>query len=114
MTATPTIGSSRVIAMPKPFAQNAPGPFYVEDGLCIACAAPESEAPDLMDHVGPNEPNAYHCFFKRQPQSVEETDRAMIAMQVCCCGALRYGGDDPTVVQRLLNLGIEHDQIDAV
>jgi hypothetical protein len=100
--------------MPKRFVKNAIGPFYVEDGMCIACAAPESVAPDLMNHVGPNETDSNHCYFEKQPESPEEMDQALSAMRVCCCGALRYGGNDPKLIQRLLDIGVEGDRIDAL
>lgn len=52
---------------PKRHPLNSPGDFYVEDGLCLACTAPEHEAPDLMAHIGTA--GDYHCYFKRQPES---------------------------------------------
>jgi len=80
------------------FPLNAPGDFYVEDGYCIACAAPEHEAPELMSH----DMAAHgHCYFKRQPETTEELDRAIRAVEVCCCGAVRYGGHDPQIIERL-------------
>jgi hypothetical protein len=30
------------------YPENAPGAFYVEKDLCIACRAPEAAAPDLV------------------------------------------------------------------
>jgi hypothetical protein len=78
----------------KVYPLNALGDFYVEDGMCIACAAPEHEAPALMAH-DPNAHCGYHCYFKKQPQTPEELDRAIQAVNVGCCGAVRYGGTDP-------------------
>jgi hypothetical protein len=79
---------------------NAPGPFYVEDNNCIACEAPVLEAPDLMDFQG--EPDYSHqCRFRRQPETQEELQRAINAVQVCCCGAVRYGGNDKTILDRI-------------
>ena len=45
----------------KPYHKNVPGPFIVNDGECIACCAPEAEAPDLMafDEEG------HSCYFKK-------------------------------------------------
>jgi hypothetical protein len=76
---------------------NAPGDFYVEDGLCLACQAPEHEAPDLIGHCV----DSYHCYFKRQPVTPEETLLAVRAVQVGCCGAVRYGGADRNILSRL-------------
>lgn len=81
------------------------GPFYVIDGQCMACGAPEQQAPALMS----NEEG--HCYFLRQPITAEETNRAIRALFVSCCGAVRYGGQDPEVLRRLAELG-EADRCD--
>lgn len=91
----------------KSHPRNAPGDFYVLDGCCIACTAPEHEAPDLIEHDEAN-----HCYFKRQPRTREEEDRAIMAVAVGCCGAVRYGGQDPRIIRRLVELG--SDDCDAV
>ena len=77
---------------------NVVGAFYVEDGGCIACGAPEAEAPELM---GWTDDPGHHCYFKKQPANAEEVDHAIRALEVSCCGALRYGGDDPAIIARL-------------
>src|SRR4051794_15988361 len=82
---------------------NAAGDFYVVDGYCISCTAPEHEAPDLMGHDCAERPG-YQCFFRRQPGTSEELDRAMRAVAVGCCGSVRYGGTDPAVLKRLAKL----------
>jgi hypothetical protein len=79
----------------KAFHLNAPGDFYVEDQMCISCTAPEHEAPDLMAH---DTGKHYHCYFKRQPQTPDETERAVRAVIVGCCGAVRYRGTDPRII----------------
>src|SRR5436305_6718895 len=84
------------------FPLNAPGDFYVENEMCIACTAPEHEAPELMTH---DEPAGHHCYFKRQPTTPEELERAIRAVHMGCCGAVRYGGTDPKVIDRLRRLG---------
>ena len=96
------------------YPQNVPGPFYVENDLCLICMAPEHEAPDLMAFFDGDQSGAggSHCYFKKQPETAEETMRAVNAMRVACCGALRYGGDDQEVIQRLLAAGIDSDCID--
>jgi len=76
---------------------NAPGDFYVMDGYCLACQAPEHEAPDLMANTEAS--GMYHCFFQKQPSSPEEVDRAINAVCVGCCGAVRYGGKDPAILR---------------
>ena len=77
------------------FHLNAPGDFYVEDQMCISCTAPEHEAPDLMAH---DTGKYHHCYFKRQPQTPEEIERAILAVFVGCCGAVRYRGTDPQII----------------
>ena len=76
---------------------NAPGPFFTEKDCCIACRAPEAEAPDLMayDEV------TQSCYFRRQPATPEETERAINAVVVSCCDAVQYDGYDPAIVARL-------------
>jgi hypothetical protein len=81
---------------PKAFRLNAPGDFYTEDQCCIACCAPEHEAPDLMAHD-----DTGHCYFKQQPRTTEETARAVMAVYVGCCGAVRYRGTDPMIIAKL-------------
>ena len=77
--------------------KNAPGSFYVIQGLCLACTAPEAEAPDLIAHDEPD----YHCYFKKQPSTQEEIDRAIKAVIVGCCGSVRYAGVDRAVLERI-------------
>jgi hypothetical protein len=79
------------------FPKNAPGPFFVANGECIACMAPEHEAPDLMGF----DQETTHCYFRNQPSTAEELERAARAVWVSCCGALHYSGDDPTVHRRI-------------
>jgi hypothetical protein len=78
------------------FPLNAPGDFYVENGYCIACHAPETEAPDLMAHTADG-----HCYFKHQPTTQSELTSAIGAVQVCCCGAVRYGGADRQIIEEI-------------
>src|SRR5207247_861312 len=84
---------------------NVPGDFYVENGMCIACTAPEREAPELMSH-DPVAHAGYHCYFQRQPETAQELDLAISAVNVGCCGAVRYGGRNASVIRRLTALGI--------
>jgi len=79
----------------KRYPENAPGPFYVEDDLCILCGGPEAAAPNLVVM------NERHCFFKKQPESPDELEQAILAANVCCCGAYHYSGSDPKVISRL-------------
>ena len=92
---------------PKAYPENAPGPFYVEQDLCILCRAPEAVAPDLVGG------NFRHCYFKKQPESPQELELAIQAVEHCCCGAYRYRGTDSAVIQRLGALVCDADNDDV-
>ena len=78
--------------------KNAPGPFYVEDDSCIQCEAPSVAAPDL---IGTDDQRwGYHCYFRRQPETPEEVDRAVEACVFSCVRAVRYAGDDPAILEK--------------
>jgi len=66
---------------------NAPGPFYVLANNCIACGAPQAEAPGLVDGCGSED----GCHFRRQPETPEEVDSAIRATFVSCIEVYRYG-----------------------
>ncbi len=84
---------------PTRLEKNVPGPFYTT-GECMACGAPEAEAPDLL---APLEGDNYDTYFIRQPEGPDEVERACRAVEVCCVGALRYSGTDPKIIRRLGN-----------
>lgn len=91
--------------MPRPRMHplNAPGDFYVEEDMCIACGAPEKEAPDLMSHLEA-EGSAGHCYFHRQPQTPAEVQRAVNAVVVSCCASVRYAGTDKKILAAIARL----------
>ena len=77
------------------YPENSNGDFYVENQVCTACGAPEAEAPDLIEH---SKLEYGHCYFKKQPQTPEELDRAINAMSVSCISGIRYGGKDEFIL----------------
>ena len=79
--------------------KNAPGSFYAVGG-CLACGAPEYEAPELMSTL---DDDNWETYFVRQPETPEEVEHACRAIEVCCLATLRYGGRDPAVIRRLGN-----------
>lgn len=81
------------------FEKNVPGPFYT-NGDCLACDAPEFEAPQLL---APLTSDNYDTYFVRQPETPAEIEQACRALEVCCVAALRYGASDPAIVRRLGN-----------
>ena len=78
---------------------NAPGSFYTT-GQCLACEAPEVEAPELL---APLTGGNYTTYFVRQPQSPLEVESACRAIGVCCMMDVRYGGTDRAIIERLGN-----------
>jgi hypothetical protein len=81
--------------------KNAPGPFYVLANSCIACGAPQAEAPELVAGCSSDA----GCYFHRQPETPEEVDAAIRATFVSCVQVYRYGGEDPEIRLRLAELG---------
>ena len=79
---------------------NAPGPFSTEKDCCISCMAPEAEAPDLMAF----DEEHGSCYFRRQPVTSDELERACLAVAVACCDAVQYDGDDPHIIAGLHEL----------
>jgi hypothetical protein len=102
---------------PKRFPKNVSGPFYTLGtiassgewcGACLACEAPEAEAPDLLAALKDGNQDTY---FVRQPRTEEELERACNAIRVCCVAALRYGGTDSTIIRRLGDTAEHSDYI---
>lgn len=85
---------------------NVVGPFYVEDGCCTACGVPQSIAPELFA-----ENDREHCFVRRQPETTSETDAMLRVIATQELGCIRYGGADPAILRRLVEVG-EGDQCD--
>ena len=102
---------------PRRFPGNAPGEFYTLGsrhacgtwaGDCLACAAPEAEAPDLLASL--TEGN-YDTYFVRQPMTEAEIEEACGAIEVCCVAALRYAGTDAEIIRRLGNTAEHTDYV---
>lgn len=90
------------------YPENSQGDFYVENDVCTSCGAPEAEAPDLIEH---SKLKYGHCYFKKQPKSEDEIERAINAIAVSCISGLRYGGIDENILKRLYEIG-EGEQFD--
>lgn len=85
------------------YSENAPGDFYVENEMCLTCCLAEAEAPDLIGfHENPG-----HCYFKKQPTTPDEVDRAITALAVSDVAAHRYAGTNPAILHRMKALGCE-------
>src|SRR4051794_16449455 len=97
---------------PLRFPGNAEGPFYTTGyqcratnapwsrlewcGDCLACEAPEHEAPELL---APLNDRNYDTYFVRQPGCADEIEHACRALEVCCVAALRYGGKNRAIIE---------------
>ena len=86
---------------PPRLEKNAPGDWYTT-GECMACGAPEAEAPEFLSALTDDDLETY---FARQPATTAEVERACRAAEVCCVTSIRYGGRDPAVIRRLGNSG---------
>ena len=82
--------------------RNAPGDFYVIPGDCLICEIAEDHAPDLIRTTN------HGCYFHRQPRTPDEVEQAIHAVRVSCAEAIRFGGSDATIVDRLQALGLGH------
>jgi len=85
--------------------ENPPGDFYVAKDQCIICCVPLEQAPDLMGFYADVEGQhrESHCYFKKQPGTQAEIQKAIDAVNSCCCGTLRYCGTDPNIIKALGN-----------
>lgn len=92
-----------------PHPANVPGPFYVEDGCCISCGVWEDVAPDLLAWL--EDDDVPHCYVQRQPETDEEFERMMEAMQVGEVDCIRVHACKSGWIERLRTEGLG-DQID--
>jgi hypothetical protein len=81
--------------------KNASGGFYVVNTECISCGVPHYCAPDLMAWDSDSEGRPNHCYFRKQPETALELIHAVKAIEGSCCGAVRYRGSDPEIIQKL-------------
>ena len=94
-----------ITPLPQRVPENVQGDFYVEAGKCLRCCMPHGEAPGLMNDASV----AFReCYFRRQPETVEEVEQAIRAVWVSEVGCLRYGGRDAGIIRRLGELGVGH------
>src|SRR5438309_3239760 len=94
-------------AVPKftPHPKCVPGDFYVENGQCLACGVPHVVAPDL---VGWTDEKFPHCFWKKQPGTPAEIERAIKVLEVQELECHRYAGTDPAILDRLLSTSCDY------
>lgn len=78
------------------YKSNVEGDFYTEDGICTACDAAPSEAPELIAYD-----DKLNCYFKRQPKNIGEIQKAISAVCASCVEGLRYSGADVEILDKL-------------
>jgi hypothetical protein len=83
-----------------PHPKSAPGDFYVVKGECLACGVPQVVAPNLVGWTGEKIP---HCFWKKQPETPAELERAIAVLEAQELECPRYAGTDPTILKRVLS-----------
>jgi hypothetical protein len=84
---------------------NVSGPFYVEDGCCLASCIAVAEAPDLLEL----DRTQNHCYFKRQPQTPEEVKDVLRTMKFAEADCLRYEGTDNAILRKLAEMHLAFD-----
>lgn len=91
-----------MVCVPKftPHPRSAAGDFYVEKGQCLACGVPHVVAPDL---VGWTDEKVQHCFWKKQPETPAELERAIAVLETQELKCHRYAGTDPAILDRVLS-----------
>lgn len=75
---------------------NAAGDFYVVQGCCPSCGVPDANAPELFGWD-----NEQHCFMKRQPQTWQDLQGMISAMEAADLSCIRYCGKDRAIFDRL-------------
>lgn len=92
----------------EPHPKNAPGGFYVVNSECMSCGVPHHAAPELIKWDLDSEGRTQHCYFGKQPETALELIHAVKAVEGSCCGAVRYRGSDPQIIQKLKDARCGH------
>jgi hypothetical protein len=77
---------------------SAPGDFYVEYNCCTSCGVPQIVATDLIGWV---EEPLNHCYWKKQPETPGELERAFKIFDGQGLSCHRYAGHDPAIQRRV-------------
>jgi hypothetical protein len=73
--------------------------FYVQQGCCIRCGAPQEIAPTLIGWRANEE--LTECYWIRQPQTPDELEQAIKIIHTQDLGCHRYAGTNPKIIRRL-------------
>lgn len=103
LTGSTTVAPAAPVRLP-PHPANVPGPFYVEDGCCLACGVWENEVSDLLAWL----PDAEipHCYVARQPKTDADFQRMMFAMEINDVDCIRVHNCKPDWAARLREAGL--------
>ena len=74
------------------------GDFYVEGGCCLSCGVPQAVAPNL---VGWTDERYAQCYWKKQPETPEELERAFAVFDGQEVGCHRYSGNNAEIQTRI-------------
>jgi hypothetical protein len=77
---------------------SASGDFYLQDGCCTSCGVPQAIAPEL---VGWKDENSGGCYWIKQPETLDEMDRAIRILHTQELGCHRYSGKEPAILYKL-------------
>ena len=91
--------------MIEPYPENVDGDFYVEKDCCTLCDVPMVEAPGLFTYAVDADGKPDHCFVSRQPENASELDDMVSAIASAELQCIRYRGNDPVLLDRLVQLG---------
>lgn len=67
----------------------------------MSCGMPHHCAPELIEWETNSQGLRNHCYFRKQPETMLEVLHAVKATEGSCCGAVRYRGSDPEIIERL-------------
>ena len=95
--------------MKEPHIENVPGPFYVEDGCCMACDIPFQLAPEMFSYD-----KEHHCYVSKQPENKSELDRIIRTLMSSEVECIRYRGTDDKVLVRLGESGAANSVDEAM
>ena len=79
-----------------------PGPFYVIKGQCLTCELPCETAPqNIKYNPQTSDSDDLYCRVVKQPETDEELDTMIEAVEGSCIEAIRYCGTDKVILERL-------------
>jgi hypothetical protein len=58
-------------------------------------------APDLIGWADTSAGGYEHCIWKKQPETDDEVERAIMVIEVSEVGCHRYAGSDPRITRRI-------------